>query len=315
MSKVCHRRRLRTTGVVLAGLLACLVLCWLLGLVGPAARWGLVRFSMPWELDDGFRVDGVEAAPDERAGDTGIYLALSTDRARAITRQAWAWWWILPPGLLRDGLVVRGSWDPEDLDLPEGRIPVVILLREEAVQPALTVRYPAESFNELVRSGQIEKIRLHDRDEYEFGHYEMFYRPTFTSFRLQSIDVSEDTPVSVRRFEYACTGRLGIKLEENILTARTEGKVKDLRGRATVEFIRDEGGLGFAYDVTIDRMDVNIKNLASFLDDVVAEKLRKSMLRSMNRRKKKERLARKRFPPWIPVDTTVDVQLSRMAPR
>ena len=235
-------------------------------------------------------------------------LAVSEERLRQILREAYPASRYLPPGLLRTGMAIEGNILGKALDMPpEERIPFAVVLRDTAAgRPRFELRYPAHDLNSLTK--ELFGDDLREREEYLLGHYDLVYEIELSEFVLSSDDGSMDA--EERIFPFRARGKARVTLEENLVTVRATGSVSDLSGQVVLRPLREEDGIALTYDVDITNLDVNFHRVNSLLDSLGADKLRRSLERSLNKEKKKRKLAKRRLPGWVPLDLSIDVRLT-----
>jgi hypothetical protein len=206
-------------------------------------------------------------------------------------------------------VALSGVWNPTDLELPGGiGLPLGMVVDDGAEpHPRLTGRYRVDDLNTLLREEFGEE--LSSEEEWFLGHYDLSYRLTFHNFHLRSATNAWPDPVVRHELLFDGTGEVRIKFEENLLDISVSGRVKELSGRIILEPIRDDDGVGLLYAVDVTDLDVSIDNLAPWGESRISSVLRRSLDKSLNRKRKRERAARKRFPDWVPLDTAVDIRL------
>ena len=269
---------------------------------------------LPRMVGDSFEITSISTDGAPKVVDAGISLTMSSRRLKRLLREVLSRSSLLPPGVIRHGTTVEGAWVPIDMALPNGgRLPLRVSVDDMAGErPVLLCRYPADAFNELVKSELSD--RLTTDEDWVFGSYELSYDLDFDTFRLISKDEDLALPIQSRRFEFEATGRARVKFRDDFLKIRSTGKVKSLHGWAEFEVVRLEDGVGLQYRADISRLDADFHNVAGYLDDKICDKLASSMRRSLNKEKKRVKFARKRFPEWVPWDLTFDFRLTEAPP-
>ena len=71
-----------------------------------------------------------------------------------------------------------------------------------------------------------------------------------------------------------------------------------------------EDGTGFDYSARVEALDIRADNMAPWLERRVADALAKSIERSQNKRRKKAKMARHRLPSWLPLEVSLEVELT-----
>jgi len=303
------KRRRRTVHGAIVFLVAacCLVCAWRVGLVGRILVGGL-RFLTPLTIGHGLRITAVRHGPrrNPRAAVPGLLVVANPHRLRHMVRGLLPHPWLLPPGLIRHGLVLEGDWNPTDLPLPDRPVPWALLCSTQGgPHPRLQFRGAPENLTALHDHWRRDDL-VHE-EEYLFGHYLVTEEYTFTEFRL----VSEPPPDSrERRFTFRARGRVRYRIDENYFIIKATAIVRRLSGLVLLRHRTDDTGTQLAYDILIDRIDANARRFPWFVDRKLERALRRSFQRSLNRERKKEKLARKRLPAWIPMDLVIDIQLA-----
>lgn len=283
--------------------------CWFSGLAGRLVGCLILPLLLPLRVNKAIEISALTRDKPPAIHEKGLVLTIGSDRLRKIMHGAFCISRLFPPGLIRDGMVLKGSWMPDKFRLPEGnRLPFMIVIDDDTRHPGLVFRYPAAAVNELMKDEIAEALR--SEEEYILGTYNIIYYITFQTLRIYSEEQDLDTAIQARLLICDATGKVRFKFEENLLDLRATGRVKKLRGRFDIRVIRDDEGIGFSYKVKIEELDIDVHNLANWGDRRVSKKLRRSWEKSLNKEKKQKRLAKVRLPEWVPLDLVVDFQLT-----
>ena len=291
-------------------LLGALVACWGTGLVGRLVARVILPSLLPVEVGDGLYVQAFDQGGAIPRPAKGVVLSIRCDRLHDMLRQASGWARLLPPGLFIDRTVLRGRWQPTDPALPgDGRLPFLLVVDDRIeYRPRLAGRFPAADLNALFRSEWDDKL-TRERDWF-LGSYQLGYKIYFDTFRLTSAKKDIHVAPGSIRYIYEATGDVRIIFEDNLVDATTKARVRTLAGWLDLHVARHPDGFGFAHEFKVNKLVGDIDNLAPWGDEKVSDRLRRSLERSMNRPKKREKLHRVRLPHWIPLDAEVDIQLT-----
>jgi len=258
--------------------------------------------------DRHLEIDEVGWDGEESAGTASLVVNITPARLERMVRRAVRMSWLLPPGFVSNGLVVRGCWAPDWLAEPgDGLDFEIVVARCAGPHPKAVLRYPLESLNRLVQDELAAD--LSSREDWVFGHYDLHYTLEFGTCRVHSGPDDLREPIEVRRFAFTSNGRVRLRFVDDVLKVRATGRVRELSGVLLARVVRDEHGVGFLYSFDLEKMRVNVHNLAPWGDDKVSEILKHSLSKSLNRKRKRARFARKRFPEWIPLDLILDLEV------
>jgi len=294
--------------VALAVVLVLSALAWQTGLVGRTAARLLLPLLLPWSPDDTVEVSSVSFRAGARPLQRGVTVTISAGRLREIVSEAFPKAWLLPPGLIRPGMVVKGTWYPDSFYLPpEGHMPLMVVVDAVSRRPAIRCRYPAGDVNRVMEREVAEALR--EREEYVLGSYETVYYIRFKTLRIQTADVPKGPRTKRRILDLEAAGRVRFVLEENWFDLRNTGKLRILHGVVDLHMGRDPSGVFVSHKVEIDKLDIDFHNVAPWLDEKLSEKLRKKWTKSLNKEKKRRRVASHRLPHWAPVDLALDIEL------
>ncbi len=295
--------RVTTLAAVLAGLL---VWAWFRGLVADALVLGIARWCLPVRLGGEGEVTAVARRSVSLVPESGALLAVSPARLRAIVGEALGGTWFIPPGLIRDGLLIEGRWFREG---GERAIPVAIACTPAVGEhPRFVFRYPGRTFHAML--GDDAAYTTAREKEYLLGHYDLVQSLTF-----RTAEITSRAPDGMPRFgervvDVSAVGRARFQVIDGWASARATAAVKRLRGRLFVRPVVHGDGIGIDYEVKIDEMTADVNNVAPWADRKLSESLRESCERSMNKPRKRERMARRRLPAWFPFDMEVDIRLT-----
>ena len=294
--------------VVLGVVVVLLALCWQSGLVGLVVGRVVLPAMLPWAPNDTVEVSRVSFREPDGPLRRGITVTVSAGRMREIIGHVLPRSWLLPPGLIRPGMLVKGTWYPDSFYLPpEGHMPLMVVVDAESIQPAVYCRYPADDVNQVMEREVAEALR--EKEEYILGTYETVYYIRFKTLRIRLDDLPLDAEVKKRSIDVEATGRVRFVLEENWFDLRNTGKLRILHGVVDLDVGRDDRGVFVSHKADIDRLDIDFHNVAPWLDEKLSEKLRKKWTKSLNKEKKRRRIERGRFPHWAPVDLELDIEL------
>ena len=156
---------------------------------------------------------------------------------------------------------------------------------------------------------EFEKDFVNEDEEYFLGHFDYTFRPRILEATLQTTNSPSLPPAIYAEkmgIDVRAKGKVKLRFEENLFRASTDGDI-DLHLALTVQPRPTEEGIVLDYDAVFNRLKGNVKNLHSYGDKKVAEKLKKKWTRSLNKEKRKQKLARHTIPDWVPLDLVADV--------
>lgn len=311
MLEFCKARKRVLAGVVCLALLAG---CWFCGLIGRLLTCGLMPLILPLRVKNVVEITSLACDASPAVPDRGVVLTISSGRLREIIDSALPFARLLPPGMIRDGMALRGAWMPDEFRLADrSSLPLMLLVSDEiGVHPRIVGRYPAEHINRLLKQDVVWKSE--SEEEWILGHYDLCQELTFEACHLYSEEEDLVFPVEKRRLILKAAGKVRYKVKDDFAgihsSARATARVKELRGRIDITIVRDKKGVGFSCNAKVDVLKADFHNVAPVLDGQISEKLRKSLEKSFNRQRKRERFAKKRVPRWAPCDVIVDIQLT-----
>ncbi len=302
-----RRRRVRLW-LLCAAWIACILFIWNSGIVG---NWLLLRVGprfLPHDLDDGFVITRVAIDDCPLVPNRGLCVSMSPNRLRRLLRDVSLLSVLLPPGIIQEDVVVYGQWLPEKAS-PEHALPIILSCNNEAGDaPWAVFRFPVDDLNQLLKVELADEWR--ETEDYIFGTYDLNQRVWFRTLSVQSEDAPRGLPDAPVRFTIGATGKLRYNFEDGIIDATVSAKVKRLNG--TVEFrpVRHKNGIGFEYECRVDELSIAVDNMAPWIERKLADELKDSIERSLNKRRKREKYERMRLPLWTPLNLVVDVAVS-----
>jgi hypothetical protein len=286
-----------------------LTTAWLTGLVG-AALIAALNLRAPLALSDEVFLRQFAYRETTGTPTRGLRVVMNPDRLR---RDLCATDWryrLIPPGIFNQKRVLSGGWSPRTYtNALNGPIPFEVVFDNAAPwRPQASMQLPAAEFNRVL--SQRMGDRLSSREDYVFGHYDLMQDPEFDALTISSETVPSAVPIQRRQLHVSATGSLRVRVEDGPLAIQSTANVKELAGTIDIDVLRDEAGLGFRHRVTIKVLRLSMDNVPPWLERVIAERLRDSMERSLNRKKKRERVSKRRYPTWIPLDIALTIRLS-----
>jgi hypothetical protein len=284
--------------------------CWQRGLIGGGLRRYLLPRLLPPLLErQGIAVRRIAntASPSVQAG-RGLQITLSRAFVMDVLARSPFPACFVPPGLVDDGLEIHADWLPPDT---KGPLSLPCVLRFDAAAgllPRIHIRFPVAELNTLLSDEFAEDWS--DRGEYMLGHYDLDQRIWFKTLRLESLDMPRRSSSDAMRFRATATGRLRYWFRDGVVSARLTADVRRLAILFTFVPVQHDDGTGFDYSARVEALDIRVDNMAPWLEQRVADALRKSIERSQNKPRKKAKMARHRLPSWLPLDVSLDVQLA-----
>lgn len=306
-----YRKPIRRFAAIVV-VLAVLIVAWFSGFFGRIVGAWVVPSVLPVRPARGIEVGAVVyGEPPPPVVVTGVSLTLSRERIESILRELLPRSYVLlPPGVVRVPMWITGTIDTGAVGFPlESRFPFLVIVEESpAVDAALRVRCPAADINSYMKDYVEEGTRKTKKGA--LGDYDVLYRIQFDRMQILSDATVTNVAPGQHRLRFDGRGTVRFKVEESIIAMSATAKVKDFSGTADVVFQSDEKGRWFTYNVVIDRLRGSVHNMPEFMDRKLLDSLKKSLTKSINKQSNKERLADMRIPGWIPVDATVDIQLT-----
>lgn len=302
-TKNCEKRRQRPR---LFFVIALLAVIWFAGGFGWATRSALLAF-LPRE-GKGFRIEAVGTweYPDPA---TGVVVRVAAPRLLRFADEALGWKArLIPRGTIPERLSAVGSVRIKlDDDAEEVWVPFVVHIQPTTPHPYVRVRLPSSMVNQALHYDD-SFARRDKRRSYALGHYNIIHALRFDTIVLHSVPAKR-RPITFRRIEGVATGNARFKLKENWFSARSQADIRMMKLRCDLDFSRYTDGIALSYKITIPKMDANIRNLATMFEGSPVEAVRKALENSIARPRNLEKLARRRLPAYIPLDTEVDIEV------
>lgn len=280
---------------------------WFSGAAGWVARNILIA-TVPREHKN-FRLLDFDS-PGINDPSTGVVVRVSSRRLRKLAWEALGWpSLLLPPGVFPRHMTMVGEarihLEEEAL---EQWMTVILRIDPAATNPRIRVSFPSDIANKIL---EYEGSWAHreKRRKYFLGHYTTIYSIHFDTLELRS-DLTERQkkhPVTFRRIEGQATGRVRFKFEENLFNVRTTARVRRMELRCDLDFRKYIDGLALEYKIRIPVLDADIRNLAPRFEKRPVEALRAALEDGLGRPRNLERLARKRLPLYLPLDTDIEL--------
>jgi len=302
-TKECEKRRQRPR---IGFVIALMAVIWFAGGLGWVTRSTLLAL-LPRE-GKGVRIEalGTWEYPDPA---TGIVVRVDAPRLLRFADEALGWKArLIPRGTIPVRLSAVGSVRVKlDEDAEEVWVPFVAHIQPNMPHPYVRVRLPSSMVNQALRYDD-SFARRDKRRSYALGHYNIIHALRFDTVVLHSVPARR-RPITFRRIEGEATGNVRFKLKENWFSARSQADIRKMTLRCDLDFSRYTDGIALAYKITIPKMDANIRNLASIFEAAPVEAVRKALENSIARPRNLEKLARRRLPAYIPLDTEVDIEV------
>ena len=290
-------------------LLLLLLLLWFTGSIGRTITRWVAPGLLPLRLSEFIDITSLEYGPPPRCPAFGALLVVSPERAKQILRAALPATRWLPPGLLGEGMIVRGRVLGPAIGLPVGHSVncTIAVTAAQGMRPRLAVRVPRSVVNRILREDLGES--LISEDDGLLGDYRIIYKPTFDQLVIRSADDQVPAPVTRRHFTFRANGDMRIKYD-GVARVSTHGRVRRFYGTLDFRVLRDEAGLSFWHHLDIHKLRINLNNVQEWLDHAASVKLEEALEKSLNRKKTRKKLAKLRIPHWVPVDSALDFRLS-----
>jgi hypothetical protein len=301
--------RARVSLVLLLGATS-LIACWQYGFVGAGIRHALLPRLLPMLAEpEGIAIrtirTGVQPSP---LNGRGLQVVMSPEYVRDLLRRSPVHAWLLPPGLLVDGLAVVADWIHKEPERPLS-IPIQWCFdKSSRMLPRVHLQFPATELNQILSKEFAEDWS--ERGEYVLGHYDLDQRLWFHSLRLESVGMPRGQTSDALQFRARATGRLRYWFRDGVLKARLTADVKQLVVLFTFVPVMHDDGVGFDYSARVEALDISVDNMAPWLEARVADAIAESMERSQNKPRKKAKMARHRLPSWLPLDVSLVVELT-----
>ena len=293
--------RLLTT-VLIVGL-------WFGGALGLALRPVLLHLLPKVNRQVTITYQGTGDLPDPPVRAT---LTVSETRLLKLAHDLLGWRaWLIPPKLIPPTYTIAGvARLALDEEAQTFSLPFIVRITPAVTAPALDVRLPSDLVNQaLDYEGSFTSREK--RHKYVLGHYDTTLWVDFDTVSLTSILTEHDLrrPVTFRRISGEATGRVRLRVKENIGRARVTARVRRMELRCDFDFKQYLDGLSIAYKLTIPKLDADINNLAPMFEGRPTEALRKRLEESMGRPRRLERMARKRYPLGLPLDLALTLEV------
>ncbi|MGQ9663666.1 MAG: hypothetical protein ACUVWX_15250, partial [Kiritimatiellia bacterium] len=287
--------------LLLVGSIFAAAVGWAGGTAGKAVLFCFARCLPYWVADD-VLVARLSTGGAEGEEEVGVRLTISSKRFREDLKQN-AWWgWLIPPGVIRNGLVVTGVWRPETTPGPDSMGLPLMLVVDDRVgdHPILTCRYGAAAFNALVRRHYEPRTRRKRR--WFLGSYEQSHQIVFSALEIVSNDGQPLRPVRERRLQFVARGVVHFEFDDGWARANVKGSIGELRGNVRVYFDERKDGVALSYESDVEVLDVNVKKLLPWGDRKISRDLARSVENALNRPREKGRTSRIFLPRWVPLD-------------
>lgn len=309
--RVASKGRFRRLGGLLFLLcILVLVFTWQRGHVGAVIRMQVNRWLLPRTfMQDRVTLQPLRVIKAPGAGSMveGVRLVLSPAWARDVLRASPWPSSLLPPGALVDGLVTSGSVAfPQDDDSVLRAPFYVELWNHVGLVPQVQIRFPAASLNQLLDASFAEDWT--DKGEYLLGSYDYEQRLRFDSVRIRTID-NATRPLYPIILQGTATGQLHYRFRDGWVRMRVTARLRELTVTFILIPIAHPDGIGFDYQARIDKLDLRVRRMPKWMERRLSRAIRSSLERSLNHRRKRESLARNRFPLWLPMAVDLDVEI------
>ena len=285
-------------------LIVLLCTLWFSGLFGSVIARYVAPSFLPLE-SNGVTLSGITFDGSSETNLAGVTLQIAPARALQLARKAVdLGWLIVPKGIFPDGMVVSGFYSSTNYG-SLGKVSYRVVVTSDSTRPRLTVRLPVQLLNDMILKDSGAKLTK--KDDYALGSYERTYLPTFQSFRLWSDDNHDERFPITRNLLYEATGKIKIRVEDGLLNLKATGKIKEYKGSLRLDFTRDMDGVLMIHQFSVSKLRISVDNLLQWGEDKLADDLKKSMEKNLNKQKTREKLARIRFPVFVPYETEIDV--------
>ena len=298
------KRFLRVCKWVAIVLFVLLAVLWFSGLMGSAITRYVVPSFLPFESHD-VTVSGISFTGITGTNGPNVTLEISPARAMQLARKSVDFGWlIIPGGLFPDGMVVSGLYSSTNHS-SLGKVTFRLVVEDKIDRPKLTVRLPVQFLNDFISKDSGAKLTK--KKEYALGSYERTYLPIFKTFRLWSADKHDNRFPITRNLMYEATGKIKIKFEDGLLNLKATGNIKEFNGDVRMDFTRDMDGVILLHQFTVRKLRMSVENLLQWGEEKIADDLKRSMEKNMNKQKGREKIARIRLPVFAPYETEIDV--------
>jgi len=281
---------------------------WITGTVGKGVLICASKLLPCWVADDVLctRLTTREPPDEEQFG---VRLRISAARLRQDLKENTWWGWLVPPGTIRDGLVLAGVWRPETTPGPDSAgLPLLLVVDDQiGDQPVLTCRYGASAFNGLMR--RYYEPRTRRKKRWFLGSYEQSHQITFSSLEVFSTDGQPHRPVRERRLQFVARGVARFVFDDGWASAKVKGSIGQVRGNVVVYFDERKDGVDLSYATDVDVMNLNVKKVPPWGDRKISRDLADSLENALNRPQEKGKSSRILLPRWLPLDARIDIRL------
>lgn len=288
---------------------AILLALWFSGAAGWSLRSLALRFTP--EETARFRIvgKGREVVADPPVG---AVLLISEPRLRRLAKDYLGWKAVLiPPNFVPRSYAVSGEISvPLEESATQAWFPVVLRIVPGTPTPKISVRAPSDLVNAAL-SFDGSFANREKQHTYSLGHYKTIHQLIFDTVSMTSVLTEKELkrPITHRRISGYATGKVKLKIKENIGNASITARVRRMDMRCDLDFKKYMDGIAMSYNFTIPKLDADIPNLAPMFEGGPTEEIRQALEESMARPKNLEKLARKRFPLMIPLDTEISLEV------
>jgi hypothetical protein len=238
----------------------------------------------------------------------GVALTVSPAWSRSVLQASPFPALLLPPGFLVDGLVSSGSVGFPQPDGSLLKVPVYLRMQNAVgMVPHLRLRFPAASLNRLLDAAFAEDWT--ETGEYLLGSYDLEQRIRFDLIRLHTVATDVVRPMFPIILEGVATGELRYRFRDGWFRAQITARVRELRISFVLIPIAHPDGIGFDYRAKIEKLDIRVRRMPRWVERRLARTVLHSLERSLNHRRKRERMARNRWPLWLPMALSVDAEI------
>lgn len=294
------------------GLLVLLLLgvSWATGLMGWGIRRSVQAFALPAQVDKDFIVLRWETAAPPTVQNTGLRVEVPVAATLEIAKKAGGpLAHLLPPNLLKEGTVLRCMYAPKGDEFSEAyAFPVdIYLVGGDSKVPVLRGNFPSSFLNDLVLYEFEDDFgpRLEDGP---FGKFALSYKPLVWEAQLDTVRDHPHASEDHLQLNLRLKGGVKLRYHQQRLKTTLRGDISE--GRLTAVAQSHPAGDGTAYlsyEAHVPRLKVNVKHTAHFIDKEVGDTLKKRLLRSLNKPKRQDKLKRRRFPDWIPLNWDIHI--------
>lgn len=292
-------------------LLVLLLADWLFGGAGWLLRDVILPRWLPYvDEDSGVAVLAVHPPSRHSSTASQLQLVCSVDYLKQVLRASPFPFVMLPPRTLVAGMELVGT-------VPVGEVRQSELHWSWRLDdslgsiPELTLRLDADLLNEFLRDEFAEDWV--EREDYWLGHYELEQQLWFDTLTAQSEAMGEGESLYPLRIRAVATGRMRYHFRDGPVVARWTAQVKHLEVLFMLNPILHDDGIGFDYRAEVVEFDISVDRMAPWVEKRLARSLRDSMQRSLNKGRKRQKLAAHRLPHWLPPKIRMEIVVSRAA--